>query len=557
MKRLTLIAALLCASAAAFAQTDVPRFPYMSLGSANNPLSWKMKKTKWSDQDEAEFGLFVQRIGTAVETKKCNNFVSCLTNPAINPFIKSDPQGIRYFADCADVPYWLRTYFAWKKGLPMSITTNTQARDPYDAKADNRNMTVSGNMVTQRADSVAINGKFPLVTQFLSSPQEDGLILDSVSSGTLRIPVIPDPSEPLADFYPIAINRSSIHPGTVIYTADGHVAIVYKIDEDGNIRTLNGHPADKNASNTPLGIRDYNDTFKRSRQEHGSIFKNFRPLQLVGAQSDSQGNLIGGQIVLLANSQIVPSEHIAKPSIEQAQLKFSSTSEYFMFVRKRMSNGSLKMNVITEFKRNLKNVCDTVLGRAPLVNEALANGMDSKTMYVGPQNIFSDRDDWENYSTPSRDVNIRVLFKKTLDDLQSSVNGLKAGDKTYVYSGANLKADLSAAYKEKVLSCTVSYQSRSGATKKLNLEQVHMNMFKMSFDPYHCADLRWGDVATGSQYCTEDMRWYNAEGYLRKLTEKNSDNHALTVDQMEMQNAAKSAAPVPNSDIAAYIKSLQ
>lgn len=551
MKTLILMAAIFSVSATSFAQTEVKRYPYLQMVSAANPLAWKMKKAKWSEQDEADFGAFIQRIGLAAETHKCNNFVSCLTNPEINPLVKSDPQGLRYFADCADVPYWLRIYFAWKKGLPMSVITNTAPRDPNDPKAENRNETISGNVAIQRTDSVAVNGKFPLITQFLSSTTEDGLILDSVSSGTYRMPIVPNADEPLSDFYPIPIKRSSIKPGTIVYTADGHVAIVYKVDADGNIRTLNGNPADKNASNTPLKSRDYNDTFKRSRQEHGSILKNFRPVELVGATPDAQGNLIGGSIVMKPNSEI------SDASIEQAKLKFASSNEYFLFVRKRLAQGTLQMNVITEFKRTVKNACDFVQQREELVNGALNAGMDSKSMVVAPRNIFSDKEDWENYSTPSKDVNIRAAFKQIMDNLKISVAAVKRGDKLYSYAGSNLGKDLYDTYKTMAFACTISYNSRTGQTRTLNLEQVHSRMYKISFDPYHCADLRWGDSQTGLQACSEDVRWYNAEQYLRNMMEKVPGDQEMTVDQMERKNAASAAASYPNTDFVAYIKSLQ
>ena len=543
-------AALLLSTASAFAQApEVSRFPYMNMVSGKDPLAWKVKRASWTAQDEAEYGLFVQRIGLAAEAKKCRSFDSCMRNPEINSLFSPADAAIRYFADCADVPYWLRTYFAWKKGLPMSITTNTEPRDPNDPKKESRNSTVFGNKVLVRADSIAKSGKFPDITQFLSSTSRHGLILDSVSSGTLRTPVKAVPSEPITDFYPVKISRETIKPGTVIYTADGHVAVVYKVDLDGNIRTLNGHPADPNAAQSPLSVRDYNDTFKRSRQEHGSIFKNFRPLEVVGATRDAEGNFVGGKIQFKSDAALG-----TLASYQQADIKFATPAEYFMFVRKNMASGELKMDVLVEFKRSLKNVCDTVQGRVELVDQAVRAGIDGRRLEVGPDNIFSAHGDWENYSTPSRDVNIRVLFKKTLEDLRTSVRAVRDGNKTYVYTKpfAQLPQDILNIYTEKALSCTVSFTTRGGVKQTLNLEQVRQRMFKISFDPYHCADLRWGDEASGKASCPEDMRWYNSQQYLRNMTEKTSDSHKMTVEQMEAQNKLKNKPFEWSTDIRQY-----
>jgi hypothetical protein len=263
--------------------------------------------------------------------------------------------------------------------------------------------------------------------------------------------------------------------------------------------------------------------------------------------------LIGGSIQFKSDAQLG-----SLVSYKQVETKFNSTAEYFMFVRKKMASGDLKMDVVLEFKRSLKNVCDTVQGRVELVDQAIKAGIDNQPLEIGPDNIFSAHGDWENYSTPSRDVNIRVLFKKTLDDLRTSVRALRAGDKTYVYTKplSQLPQELLNVYKEKALSCTVSFTSRAGVKKTLNLEEVRQRMFKISFDPYQCADLRWGDEASGKASCPEDMRWYNAQQYLRNMTEKTADNHKMTVGQMEAQNNAKNKSFEWNTDIRQYIVEL-
>src|SRR4051812_32873058 len=76
---------------------------------------WRIAKVEWSADDEKGFGDFVRAIGES----NCTNSVECLRGPA-NPYRASDPKSLKFFADCADFPYMLRAYYAWKNGLPFA-----------------------------------------------------------------------------------------------------------------------------------------------------------------------------------------------------------------------------------------------------------------------------------------------------------------------------------------------------------------------------------------------------------------------------------------------------
>ncbi len=75
----------------------------------------------------------------------------CLTSPASNPrFHASNPADMRFFADCADLPYLLRAYYAWKNGLPFSFASAMRSLgSPGDIRYNN------GNRVSARKDLIA------------------------------------------------------------------------------------------------------------------------------------------------------------------------------------------------------------------------------------------------------------------------------------------------------------------------------------------------------------------------------------------------------------------
>ena len=51
---------------------------------------------------------------------------------ADGPLILTDGKGINFNADCADLVYMLRAYYAWKNGLPFSYVTGVYSRGGGD-----------------------------------------------------------------------------------------------------------------------------------------------------------------------------------------------------------------------------------------------------------------------------------------------------------------------------------------------------------------------------------------------------------------------------------------
>lgn len=77
-------------------------------------LTWEVKKTTWSPQDEKKFQEFVRGIGQAKEKRLCSTTDNCIKNKTANPmYFSKNPPGFKIFSDCADLPFILRGYFAW------------------------------------------------------------------------------------------------------------------------------------------------------------------------------------------------------------------------------------------------------------------------------------------------------------------------------------------------------------------------------------------------------------------------------------------------------------
>lgn len=219
---------------------------------SKGPWQWKIHRATWTSQDEQAFEEFITRIGES----DCSNVHQCLTEARSNPrYHANNPTGMKFFADCADLPHLLRAYFAWMNELPFSHAgAVAQRTSPTGARA-------AGNEVIGRYDIV---GPGPDPRQAL--PRIGHL----VSSEHYRMP--PNASGAfLPDHYPVRITRESVRPGTMIFDPDGHVAIVYKVTAEGRIHYIDAHP-----DNTlTRGI--YGREFTRAMPEMGAGFKRWRP----------------------------------------------------------------------------------------------------------------------------------------------------------------------------------------------------------------------------------------------------------------------------------------
>src|ERR1700742_3240056 len=102
-----------------------------------------VRQASWSADDESAWREFIARIGAS----DCATLDACLKSSA-NPFRDTDRTDHVFQSDCAELPYVLRFYFAWKRGLPFAFESGLEARGPTrDLRYSHK-----GNLVTQRFD---------------------------------------------------------------------------------------------------------------------------------------------------------------------------------------------------------------------------------------------------------------------------------------------------------------------------------------------------------------------------------------------------------------------
>lgn len=194
-----------------------------------------------------------------------------------------------------------------------------------------------------------------------------------------------------------------------------------------------------------------------------------------------------------------------------------------------LAQGNLRFDVVQEMREMIKGICSDLKDRADSVEAAIRNGLDKKSNPDRlPENIYGTHGEWEDYSTPSRDARLKTSAVELRNNVEKLVDRYMRGDSQVVYKGRNLKNDLLNAYTDEAEKCQITYANSAGKQITLTYDRIIQRLFKLSFDPYHCVELRWGANLNTPEGATcrdssRDIEWYVAQQYLRNQTERAYD----------------------------------
>jgi hypothetical protein len=166
----------------------------------------------------------------------------------------------------------------------------------------------------------------------------------------------------------------------------------------------------------------------------------------------------------------------------------------------------------------MRTLCNDLDDRRQAVDQAVQAGITARLHPSAiPANIYlSDDNDWESYATPARDARLRAAFVQFHSDLAGMIAMWINRDPRIVYDGQFLKEDLLNAYDQESRRCTTTYLSTDKHPVALSFDDVSRRLFAISFDPYNCVELRWGDDTDSNQEggCPDQegkRRWYALE----------------------------------------------
>jgi hypothetical protein len=106
----------------------------------------------------------------------------------------------------------------------------------------------------------------------------------------------------------------------------------------------------------------------------------------------------------------------------------------------------------------------------------------------------------------------------------------------------------------------VEYTNSQNRPVAINFDGMARRLFAMSFDPYHCIELRWGAPAAEAASCRDNaskLRWYEAEQRLRNQIDRPYDVQMnFSVEDLARKAPASGLDAPPPTDLRALINNI-
>jgi len=463
----------------------------------DSPGAWKATQ-EWSRNTENFFSAWIERMFDAPVEASLGfpSLAPVLHDPARN-FLwgylglrEDDPKNRdipRAVPDCADLPYYLRAYFAWKLGLPFAL------RDCDRGKSD-RPPKCGAILHNEQADeSLRGKGALERFRAFLK------MLANRVHSGSARTALDDDET----DFYPVALTRTAMRPGTIYADPYGHVLMVAAwIDQTpehgGLLFAVDGQP-----DNSVGRKRFWEGTFLFASdiKSAGPGFKAFRPI-------------VRGPDKLLAplpSSALIADRRFAPFSAEQAKL---DRETFYARVAKVINPAGLEARAAyAETMNALVEQLTTRLGSVDNGERYMREKNDPVLpMPTGPK-IFETVGPWEDYATPSRDMRLLISLR-VLTGLPARIS---EHPELFVLGGrkpTDVSAEIETLHDKQIRERAVEYRRSDGSMFRLTVADIlaRRPALEMAYNPNDCAEIRWGasvatsDFATCRRHAPEEQR---------------------------------------------------
>jgi hypothetical protein len=377
--------------------------------------------------------------------------------------------------DCADNPFYLRAYFAWKLGLPFGYHVCDRGSLGHNPKTGQWITNETSNSKTHPA--LAFNA-------FLRR------VMDGVHSGTARTALDDENS----DYYPVSLERGALHPGIVFADPYGHTLIIV-----GWVPQTNDHPGlllsvDAQPDRT-VGIKRFwkgNFLFNTSEVVGEPGFKAFRPI-----------SVHDGVPSLMKNKAITASAGFVPFSLQQRKMK----NDVFYHTMERLINPK-PLDPETALLDLIQALHEQLLVRVTSV----ANGEAYLKLHPGTvipmpssaAGIFQAGGQWEDFSTPNRDLRLLIAMDAVLDFPDLIVRSPEDFNISTLVSPEQVKKKLQSIMDQKVSELSISYTRTNGSLQKLTVGEIlkRRDTFEMAYNPNDGIEIRWGAPENSDERAT-------------------------------------------------------
>ncbi len=422
--------------------------------------------------------------------------------------LREDQLGLVVRPDCADLPYFLRAYFAFKMGLPFGYSKCSRGdggeaprcpewwniqnpEPPRPSPAEQQKIASQGlfGMLGQPA-SLPVNppkppppGLAPAFGRYLP------ILADGVHSGSGRTAL----RDEHTDYYPVPLTEAELRPGTVYADPYGHILMIARnvpqtADAAGVFLAVDAQP-----DGTVARKRFWrgNFLFAQDPALGGPGFKRFRPIV-----RDKSGTLRR-----LTNEEIARNPDYGDFSLDQAKL---GIEDFYDRMDDVMSPAPL--DPVRAMKEAITALEEQMKARVTSVENGRkfqSSGRGDADMPDGAT-IFETSGAWEDFATPARDLRLLIA----IDVVRGFPDRVARRPERYAMpkekSVADVKAELASVLASELSARKFSYTRSDGSPWTLTLKDASDRAadLEMAYNVNDCVELRWGAAENSDEAST-------------------------------------------------------
>ncbi|NLH76950.1 MAG: hypothetical protein GX465_07925, partial [Acidobacteria bacterium] len=400
-------------------------------------------------------------------------------------FGEDDADGARPLAmtpDCADNPYFLRAYFAWKTGLPFGYhetdwgTLESPPRAGRFVAADRSDPSAGAAAVPVAAMERLLNR-----------------VKNSVHAGNGRTALRADGT----DYYPLPLARRALRPGTVYADPYGHTYTLVRWvpqtrKSPGLLLGVDAQP------DGTIGVKRFwkgNFLFTTEDVIGEPGFKAFRPIAVEA-----------GRPRLLTNAEIARHPGYGDYSLAQERLPMGD----FYAAMDRLINPE-PLDAEAALEDLFRALHEQLLVRV----DSVANGEAYMKAHPGAvipmpsgKAVFQTLGQWEDYSTPNRDLRLLIAIDTVLEFPGKAAANPAAFEMDGKGTADEIRARLEARLRKRAGELTITYAGSDGSPRTLSVAEIfrRAEAFETGYNPNDSVEIRWGAPAGSAELATARRR---------------------------------------------------
>ena len=384
------------------------------------------------------------------------------------------PGAVPMTPDCADNPYFLRAYFAWKLGLPFGFHETSWGT-----------LEEAPRGLRWRAELPA-----PGAARFRGLLS---VLKNTVHAGNGRTALRADAT----DYYPLPLTRTALKPGTVYADPYGHtLTIVRWVPQSGKrpglLLAVDAQP------DGTIGVKRFwkgNFLFTTEGVVGEPGFKAFRPVVLDG-----------GRPRPLTNREIAADPDFGDYSLEQENMPAAA---FYAAMDKLINPDPLDAEAALEDL--FRALHEQLIVRV----DSVANGEAYMQAHPGAvipmpsgKGVYQALGLWEDYSTPNRDLRLLIAIDTVLEFPDKVAADPRAYDIPGRKDPGEVRRELLALQKKRAAALTFTYKRSDGSPRTLSIADVfdRREALEMGYNPNDSVEVRWGAPEGSEERATAGRR---------------------------------------------------